>query len=234
MGRLNTIFNNCSSLNFDLIVSTPEIQFSNEKYKENDNLYRDSVDYIKCNSKTEIIIKQEMEFIEIDFDKWQDTFRNIRKWLLNIVDNKLKFSDDLSFFYLVKKVELDTPTREAIRNGKFNVTFYCDSYQYLEDGKARINLPSTLNNGYEECYPDIRIEGEGICTFYINSNKFIVNVSENINIDSKNRKSFRDDGTNVNTTLSGHYSKMKLKKGVNTFSISSGFNAYIIPNWRCR
>ena len=233
MGQLFTVFNNSNSLDYGLIVHIPEISPSMERYKSNDNNYRNAVAYIDCNSRTEIIIKQEMEFIEYDLDKWQDRFREIKKWLFKIKDNELKFSDDLNFFYLVNKVEIDTPSREAYRNGKFTVTFYCDSYIYLEGGKNKIELPSVLNNEYEECYPAYRVEGEGLCTLTINGNTIKVNVGGNINIDVKNRKCYKDNGTKVNTSMSGKYTDMKLVEGNNTFTYTSGFKVYITPNWRC-
>lgn len=233
MGQLFTVFNNKSSLDFDLIAHIPEITPSMERYNNNENNYRDSIAYIDCNSRTEIIIAQEFEFIEYDLDKWQDRFREIKKWLLKIKNNELQFSDDINYFYLVNKVEIDTPSREGIRNCKFKVTFHCDSYVYLYIGKNRIELPNVLNNEYEIAYPSYRIEGEGLCTININGNTIKINVGGNVNIDTKNRKCYKDDGSNVNTSMSGKYTDMRLIEGDNTFIYTSGFKVYITPNWRC-
>lgn len=233
MGQLFTVFNNKSSLDLDLIAHIPEIAPSQRRYGSIDNNFRDAVFYRDYKSRTEIIIKQQFEFIEYDFENWQSRFRIIKKWLNKITDNKLKFSDDLGFFYLANKVEIDTPSREAYRNGKFTVTFYCDSYMYLEEGTSTIELPSELFNDYEECCPVYRIEGEGICDFIINDITFKVNVSDHVNIDIKNGQCYKDSLTPKNTTLSGHYKDMKLKEGNNTFSITNGFKGYITPYWRC-
>lgn len=233
MGQLYTVFNNNTSLDYDLIAHFPRIEYSKEKYNEKDNLYRDSKYHIDCNSRTEIIISQEFEFVEYDLEEWQQRFREIKRWLNDIEDNELKFSDDLNFFYLVNKVEIDSPSREAYKNGKFNVTFYCDSYMYLESGKIEILLHETLMNEESQTYPLYRVVGEGLCTLKVNNKTVSINVTGNVIIDTKYRKCYRNDGTNQNTHLSGHYSDLKLLKGNNTFSVTSGFAVYITPNWRC-
>ena len=104
---------------------------------------------------------------------------------------------------------------------------------YLESGKIEILLHETLMNEESQTYPLYRVVGEGLCTLKVNNKTVSINVTGNVIIDTKYRKCYRNDGTNQNARLSGHYSDLKLLKGNNTFSVTSGFTVYITPNWRC-
>lgn len=180
----------------------------------------------------DINIEVEFNFIS-DKDKWNDTFRKAKLWINNFNENKLKFSDDLGYFYRVNKVEISTTERMYKKLGKFTVVFTCEPYMYLEDGTRAIELPMLLYNFYEKTQPIYIVEGEGFFSMQINGKTIKANVGQNLTIDTKLGLCYREDGTMQNTALIGNYEDMYLQNGENTFSYTSGFKVSIVPNWRC-
>lgn len=180
----------------------------------------------------DINIEVEFNFIS-DKDKWNDTFRKAKSWINNFNENKLKFSDDLGYFYRVNKVEISTTERVYKKLGKFTVVFTCEPYMYLEDGTRAIELPMLLYNFYEKTQPIYIVEGEGFFSMQINRKTIKANVGQNLTIDTKLGLCYREDGTMQNTALIGNYEDMYLQNGENTFSYTSGFKVSIVPNWRC-
>lgn len=180
----------------------------------------------------DISIEVEFNFISSK-SKWNDSFRKAKTWINNFNENKLKFSDDLGYFYRVNKVEISTSERVYKKLGKFTVTFTCEPYMYLEDGTRAIALPTLLYNFYEKTQPIYVVEGEGLFSMQINGKEIKANVGQNLTIDTKLGLCYRKDGTMQNTALTGNYEDMYLQNGENTFSYTSGFKVSIIPNWRC-
>jgi predicted phage tail component-like protein len=180
----------------------------------------------------DINIEVEFNFIS-DKNKWNDTFRKAKSWINNFNENKLKFSDDLGYFYRVNKVEISTTERVYKKLGKFTVVFTCEPYMYLEDGTRAIELPMLLYNFYEKTQPIYIVEGEGFFSMQINRKTIKANVGQNLTIDTKLGLCYREDGTMQNTALIGNYEDMYLQNGENTFSYTSGFKVSIVPNWRC-
>ena len=103
----------------------------------------------------------------------------------NFNENKLKFSDDLGYFYRVNKVEISTTERVYKKLGKFTVVFTCEPYMYLEDGTRAIELPMLLYNFYEKTQPIYIVEGEGFFSMQINRKTIKANVGQNLTIDTK-------------------------------------------------
>lgn len=161
---------------------------------------------------------------------WDKDFRLIKSWLLGKVNNKLKFSDDLEVFYKVNKVTIDTPERLMKKIGKFNVTFTCEPYVYIDEGERELN--SILYNNYLIARPIYRIVGEGYLTLNINNKVIKANVGQELIIDTDKGLCYRNGIVN-NVALDGRYEDMYLLEGNNTFSWTSGFKIYILPNWRC-
>ncbi|MDC4240871.1 phage tail family protein [Clostridium tertium] len=161
---------------------------------------------------------------------WDKDFRKIKQWLLSKVNNKLKFSDDLEVFYRVNKVTIETPERVMKRIGRFNVTFTCEPYVYIEE--EELELGTILYNQYLVSKPIYRIVGEGFLTLNINNKVIKANVGQELIIDTDKGLCYREGIVN-NVALQGKYEDMYLLEGENTFSWSNGFKIYILPNWRC-
>ena len=225
-------FNDLKNTDLDVVITKrPNIPSPYYEYEEvpiegRGTLYRKK--YLK-----DINIEVEFAFLVDDSNEWNKRLRKVKKWVNKINDNKLRFSDDLDFFYYVNKATIKDSEREIRRVGRFTVVFTCEPYMYLEDGTRAIELPTLLYNFYEKTQPIYIVEGEGLFSMQINGKAIKANVGQNLTIDTKLGLCYRKDGTMQNTALTGNYEDMWLVNGSNTFSYTYGFHVTIIPNWRC-
>ena len=228
------IFNNSTNIDLDIsVVKRPNIPSPVREYKETSVPGRNGKLYEDLKTYSDIIIPVEFNFFEYDTNKFNEIFKKIKRWINNIKDEKLKFSDDLSFFYIVNKTEITNSIREIKKLGKFTVNFTCKPLMFLEEGQQEIALPSSLFNDYELAQPTYKILGEGLLTLTINGISVTANVGQNLIIDTEKGLCYRIDGTLNNIALTGKYEDLYLKEGNNTFSWSSGFTITVVPNWRC-
>lgn len=213
------------------ITKRPDVPSPNKKIKSIDIPGRDGK-LIEFNGEYEDIdIKVDMNFVSSP-DEIGERFRNLKKWILGN-NGKLSFSDDTSIFYKVKYAEVGNLKREAREGASVLVTFTCDPYTYFANGEVAQVLKNTLNNPYETSHPIYKIVGEGMCTLTVNGKTVKANVGQNLTIDTERMLAYRQDGTLMNTSLSGDYENLYLKPGDNKISVSSNFVTTIIPNWRC-
>lgn len=227
------IFNNSSSKDLKIgVVKRPDIPSPERKYREQEIEGRNGLLYEDLGTYSDIEITVEFNFLEYNPNHFNDRLRQVKKWINNIKDTKLKFSDDLGFFYIVNKTKLVDSTREFKALGKFNVVFTCEPFVYLEDGLIKRQLTTSLNNYYEKSYPNYEILGTGTINLTVNGVTITAIVSSNLIINTKLGLSYKLDGTLSNTALTGNYSSLLLQEGNNTFSYTNGFTVNIIPNWR--
>lgn len=232
MHKYFIIFNNKTNLEVETyIVSRPskpsaEMEFETIKVLGGKTLYKEK-------GYSDIDITISFNFISKKQDEWDRDFRNIKSWLLRVNDNKLKFSDDLEFYYKVNKVTIDTPERVLKRIGRFSVTFTCEPYVYLSEGLDEIELDNYLFNYYEHSQPIYKITGEGVLRLTVNGVEVNANIGQNLTINTELGLCFREDGSINNVALKGRYKDLELREGDNTFSFNEGFDIKIIPNWRC-
>lgn len=177
--------------------------------------------------------------IEIEFnyitnpDNWHNVWRNIKRWLLRGKIREMQFSDDLSFFYRVKKVILNTNEREFNETGKFTAVFTVAPYEYLTTGKFQYTAEQCKINQFDDSLPNYIIRGEGMCTLTINGNSMTANISEEMIINTQLKIAYRDNDGYENVPVTGDFDDLKLVHGNNTILISDGFELLIEPNWRC-
>lgn len=164
---------------------------------------------------------------------WDKDFRKIKQWILSKIDNKLIFSDDLEYFYRVKKVAIETPERVLKRIGRFTVVFTCEAYSYEVDGAKEIQLSNFIYNDGIVTEPIYKVTGEGLLNIKVNGVDIKANVGQNITIDTNRGLCYREDGTFNNVALTGAYEDLYLQEGENTFEWTDGFDIRIIPYWRC-
>ncbi len=227
------VYNGQTNLDIDLLIkSRPSKPSPTKQHDEVDVPGRDGKLYIE-KGYSDIEISVSFNFVSKFPEMWDKNFRKIKKWLNSKIDNKLKFSDDLGFFYRVNKVVIDTPERALKRIGRFNVTFTCEPYIYLETGQERISLPQLIYNEFEESQPIYYIKGEGVLNLTVNGVTVKANVGQNLVINTKLGLCYREDGTLNNIALTGNYKDLNIKEGNNTFSFTQGFSVEIEPNWRC-
>lgn len=226
-------FNNLTNLDLNLYIKSRvtkpafNIEYEALNIPGRETLYREK-------PSKDIEIPIHFNFVSKDKDSWEQTFRKIRKWLTLKQNKKLKFSDDLEYFYNVKKINIDTPERVLKRIGRFTVIFTCEPFLYLEEGQNLIELPGYLYNLNEESKPIYFITGNGFLDLKVNNKIIKVNVGGNLTIDTKLGLCFRKDGTINNIALNGFYSDLYLREGENTFEYNSSFKIMVLPNWRCR
>ena len=229
MAKYYIFFNNKTNIDVDLLVSdrpskpAPEMEYEEIKVPGGKTLYREK-------GYKDILIQVPFNFLSKKPSNWDKDFRKIKQWLLSKGNNKLKFADDLEVYYKVNKVTIDTPERILKQLGKFNVTFTCEPYVYIDEEERELSI--ILYNNYLPSRPVYRIVGEGYLTLNINNKVIKANVGQELIVDTDKGLCYREGIIN-NVALEGKYEDMYLLEGENTFSWSDGFEIYILPNWRC-
>lgn len=213
------------------VVRRPSIPAPIKRYKEHEVLGRDGKLYIDLETYDDIVISVELNYIS-DKNEWFKDFRKAKRWFLE-KHHCLKFSDDKEFYRKIKKIEIGNNERNSINIGKFIVSFTLDPYEYLIDGNYYYSVDLLPYNYYCISHPCYEIKGEGRCVLTVNGNEMIVNVGQNVIIDTDLRIAYRIDGVSNNTNVSGNYEDFYLNHGTNQIGISDGFELKIKPNWRC-
>lgn len=199
----NVIFNNSSSLELGLLctnvlsISSPVRVTKDITIAGRETLVED----------TDIFEDIEIS-IEFNYKKsTREKDRRIRKWLTNIEDRYLRFSDD-GYVYKVKKVIKEGTERNIFKKGIFTVTFLCEGLQYdiesLESNTIE-NNSVIYNDGDVNAKPVIQIFGEGLVKLMINDNEITINVGQNITINSELQLCYREDGTLRNADMKGEF-----------------------------
>jgi predicted phage tail component-like protein len=215
-----------------MISKRPSIPSPEYVYEEINIPGRDGKIYRENGTVQDITVSISFVFIS-DPQRWQERFREVKKWLLAKKDDRLFLGDDPGFFYKVKHTSIGESERKVIESGEFTADFICEGYQYLEDGVEEYEIKDILYNPYKTCHPTYLITGEGMCTLNVNGNLMRANVGQNIVINTDLMLSYRNNGEIQNTAVTGDYDGMYLKEGDNQVLISNGFDLRVIPNWRC-
>ncbi len=212
------------------IISRPSIPAPTRQYIEKEVRGKDGKLYEDLGTYEDIDIPIKCNFASRKPDEWNDIYRQIKKWIKN--KSKLRFSDDLSYFYVINKITIDSSERAIKRIGRFNLIINCKPFMYLESGLEDMPIATSIYNAYEAARPIYFITGEGVLTLTINNVTVTVNVGQNLIINTEKGLCYRTDGTMNNIALKGKYKDLYLKEGENTFSWTSGFKIEIVPNWR--
>lgn len=227
MNKYFIMYNDLTNLDVDLLITdrppkpSPTMEYEEVKVPGGKTLYREK-------GYKDIDITVPFNFMSKD--SWDYDFRRIKKWLLSKGNNKLKFSDDLEVYYKVNKVTINTPERVMKKLGRFDVTFTCEPYIYIDDEEMELN--TVLYNNYLVSKPIYRIVGEGNLTLKINDKTIKANVGQELIIDTDKGLCYREGIVN-NVALEGRFEDMHLLEGNNSFSWNKGFKIYILPNLRC-
>lgn len=193
---------------------------------------RDGKLYRELGNVSDITISIPFVFISDPY-RWQDRFREAKKWLLGKEDNKLILGDDPGYFYKVKHTSVGESERKVMESGEFTVDFICDGYLYVIEGAEEHEVSDILYNPYALCHPIYVITGEGMCTLNVNGNAMTANIGQNLTVNTDLMLAYRTDGTFQNAAVTGDYESLYLQEGGNTVELSAGFGLKVIPNWRC-
>lgn len=230
--RFYVIFNNEASIDMDIkVVSRPEIPSPQPILKEYSIPGKYGNEY-ELEGYEDIEIPINFNFI--DKENIYEIFRKCKKWINQIKDNKLIFSDNSEIFYRVNYAKITSNERIMKSLGRFTVTFNCEPFAYEMEGQEEIlinNEAIIYNAGDLESKPIIKIQGEGLITIKVNEDTIKANVGQEIIIDSYLELSYKSDKTPQNNNIKGKYPRLKL--GENTISYSGGRvdRFVIIPNW---
>lgn len=183
--------------------------------------------------------KYEEAIIPVEFNykgkesEWYSIWRKTKKWLA-VTDSILIISDDSDYFYKISRVVLTQNERITRRIGNFSASFVSkDGLSYFKYGANEMSVNEAKSNPGIICEPVYKLSGSGVCTLTVNGVSIKANVSQNLIIDTERMIAYREDGTLVNTAISGEYEDLYLQPGENTVTVTNGFDCKIIPNWRC-
>lgn len=235
MGMYFTVYNGIRDRDTGVKpVSRPNIPTAKEKVEEVEIPGRDGKLYRKKGTVEDVEIEITYNFLSKREEDWAEQFRSIKRRWLGKTMGDLMFSDDPGYFYKVKDVTIGTNERLAKRIGKFQVTFYCEGYTYLTEGKETRGLSSTLYNAFEVSHPVYEITGDGVCKLTVNGTEITANIGGKLIIDTDLKICYTALKETANRRLTGYYEDLYLREGENTFTVSQGFEVTIKPNWRCR
>lgn len=212
-----------------VITKRPDISAPVPNYQSWEVPMRDGSLYERLGTYDDIEITIECNYIT-EPTNWHTEWRKIKKYFLT-TRQKLQFSDDLDYYYRIKKIELGTSEREFSQSGEFEVTVTVAPYEYLTDGLNAKTIDQVLNNPYALSYPTYTITGEGVCTLTVNGYAAELNIGQNLTINTDLQISYKSDLENQ-PNIDIDYSKLVLIEGTNTISVSEGFTLSIVPNWR--
>lgn len=230
-------FGDWTNEDFDIeIKKRPVIPLPTKKYKEIEVKGADGKYYIDTESYEDIEFSIECNFIECDLDEVRNRIREVQNWLYEAVieNGELILSDDYEYFYKVKKVELNNINYENVYEIQmFEINFIVEALKYWNNTRE-IQLNNIYRNSGVTSKPIYKIIGNGNCNLIING--VIVNCTNILNgliIDTNLNKILNLDGSRaVGKTNIKDIRKLWLKKGINNFSFSNGFNLYVKPNIR--
>lgn len=234
MNNIYINFNNKTNYDLDLILTKrPVIPFANMEYEQIDIDGRNGSYYVEKGLQ-DVSIPIEFNFFVDDADDIRNKIREIREWFTNIKDSKLFFNYDSNYFYRVKTVTLDDCTYENLYEIQtFTANFVVSPFQYSFEGLKEITLADKFYNFWDDSTPVYRIEGNGNCNFIVNGVSIQCSINKSITIDTENDKILENDGSlSVGKTNIKNMKDLLLVNGENTFSCTSGFTAYITPNYR--
>lgn len=233
-------FNNTWSKDIGILVAQqPNIPIQSEKIDKISIPGRNGDLIEKQNAFEDITITVSCNFID-RFTFWEKEVA-IKKWLLNIKDYKLTFSDNQGYFYKVKCINIDEIKRELRVIGRFDIKFTCDPFAYSYEGQktiTKMGQDSELdlyNDGYDSL-PYIKLFGNNPTTLMLTTEETTMylfqstHIDEYIELDSELQDCYK--GTlNCNKLYSGTFPV--LKPGRNQLYWSGNATGLeIIPRWR--
>lgn len=227
------IYNNKKSIDMGAyVIKRPNVPSPQKRFEEVVIAGRDGSLLITEGTFENIDIEVQLNYMSPP-EEWASTYRRIKNWLQAPKGKRrLQFSDDLGFFYKVKKVVVGTNERTSIRIGAITPIFTCDPYMYAESGTIAIPPKEAELNPYDISKPIYIITGEKAGTLTVNGHEMTVNVGQNLTIDTDLMIAYREDGTLQNAAVTGNYENLYLLPGENTIGITDGLSLSVIPNWR--
>ena len=134
-------------------------------------------------------------------------------------------------FWKVKDVQVTKFERPLRKHGIFDVKFVCSPFEYFVEGQSFKTLKrfySTLA-AYQSLVQNLR---RRYLYPYRKRENMKANIGQNLTINTELMLAYREDGTMMNSSVTGEYKDLYLKSGENAISVSPGFSITVKPNWR--
>lgn len=226
-------WNNMNSYNMGIsIIKRNNPPISKRRYKEIEIQGRDGLLYEDLETYEDIQIELSINFRVKKADEFEETFDEIKNWLLFYEDNTLTFSDN-NYSYKVKKVEIENAERIMKVIGKFTLKFTCEAFKYQDLHTSNRTLTNRVNNPYKIiAHPIYEIIGNGTCIITCNGQYVSIDVSEKATIDTELKLCFNSSGDYINANMTGDWEDLYLQAGVNSFTWTSGFTIKVKRNLR--
>lgn len=188
---------------------------------------------IKTGNYKDSIIPMKLRFISKHDLKEQ--FKNVKRWLKRISDNRLTF--DYEKCYIVKNVTLNPYTLNQI-SGDFEVEFICEPFLkgFYTEFEVVSNREVIYNDGDVESYPKVKIQlpstKSNIQIFFNNEGVHFKDVSDYIFIDSERQIVLDKNNQSLTKNMIGNFPK--LLEGENTISWTGNITKLEVnKNERC-
>lgn len=212
-------------------LTYPVFQYGTEKIEEIEIPGRAGCLTKRTGIYSDTIIENELEFATQNIALNELKRLETERWIKSI--KKVTYSDMKNYYFRVKKVEVEFKRKYGFW-GNVKVVFTCDPGLYTVNGLEELLLKTgeKLKNPHGTSAPIYKILGEGMCTLTVNGKSVTANIGQNLTINTERMLCYRTDGTMQNAAMTGKYENLYLKEGENTISFSSGFQVFVVPNWR--
>lgn len=181
------------------------------------------------NTYMPITIPVEFNFL-VPPNKWMDAYRKAKRWLTG--SGTLILGDDQDYFYKVLYCNITDTERTSRRLGNFTAEFTCFPYAFLAAGQKQYDIAEVEYNPYMISHPTYIVTGSGQFTLTVNGNTMVGTANPTLTIDTDRMVSYNQEMVNQSNLMTGDYDGLYLLEGENSISITSGFTAKVIPNWR--
>ena len=225
-------YNGVSSTEMDvLVVRRPNMPVAQQRTQAIQVEGRDGKLYRDKETFEDIVFAIDCNFLSTP-EFFAQKIRDVKRWIYGPGSGELQLHDDFEWFYAVKKVEISEAERQLKKVGRFSLSFTCDPYTYFVEGTKERSLPQTLHNSFALSKPVYKLDGNGIAELTVNGNSITVEVVDEITIDTPRQLCYSGKQEIKNSYMAGDYAHLYLQPGGNSFAVTNGFSASIIPNWR--
>lgn len=218
------------------IIKRPLIEFATKRYKEKEIEGHDGNYYIDTNSVNDIIFNIECNFLEENLNECRERIREVNRGLKYSLENsnKLTLNNDDEYYYKVIKYQIKDIGYDDnfYELNKFSIEFTVEGYKYRKSNR-QVKVDEFYRNSCDVSKPVYTIIGNGNCILNINGTIINCNVNNKLTIDTEHDKILEANGTYaIGKTNIKYMQDLYLRHDRNSFSVSNGFELYMIPNLR--
>lgn len=165
---------------------------------------------------------------------YDKSVRSVRQWLKGPGTLIMSTTDDSH--YEVERVTLTEDFKKSEEYGRINATFEVYPYEFLESGNTAVTITGTgsITNEHDPSMPLYKIVGNGTGQLSVNGGAVdftVATADQGLFIDTRNFRIYNNAGTNKTANTTGDITKIRLKTGTNSITLTSGFTLTVYPRW---